>query len=103
MTARPQSFADLPLYADDLAIGAVVLGPSRAGEWKQLAPLLEPKGLPKIEELHGGRYVPDVARFYGVQRPDAIVEFDAPKTTPANRGVERPEALWKRNGQKRRA
>ena len=102
MTARPRSLADLPIYADDLAIGAVVLGSSRASEWRELAPLLEERGLPKIDPLHGARYVPAVARFYGVARPDEITTSVAP-TPPATRGVERPEALCQRIAQKRRA
>lgn len=104
MTARAApTLAELPIYADDLAIGAAVLGRDRASEWTQLAPLLEGKGLPTIDPLHGARYVPDVARFYGVERPDAIRNIASPTTVPANRGVEHPEAVWKRSGPKRRA
>lgn len=63
MMIRP-SLSDLPLFADDMAIGAAILGPKRAGEWKALAPLLEVRGLPKIDDLHGGRYTPAVKAFY---------------------------------------
>lgn len=99
MSVRAKSFADLPVYADDIDIGTVVLGPSRASEWKALAPLLEPKGLPRIDGTHGGRYVPDVARFYGVPITETA-ELERPR---ALRGVEHPEALCNRNAPKRRA
>lgn len=102
MTARARSLADLPLYADDMDIGAAVLGPARASEWKAMAPLLEAKGLPKIDELHGARFVPAVCRFYGVERPDSIRAF-IPAAPAAMRGAERPEGLWNRKSQKRPA
>lgn len=99
--ARTRSLAELPLYADDTAIGAAVLGSERASEWKAMAPLLEARGLPKIDALHGARFVPDVCRFYGVERPDSIRTF-TPAAPAAHRGVEKPEGLWNRS-QKRRA
>jgi hypothetical protein len=46
-----RALADLPLFADDLAIGAALLGRPRASEWKQVAPLLEARGLPKCDAL----------------------------------------------------
>lgn len=61
--AAPYRLDDLPLYAGDLEIGRAVLGPKRACEWKALAGLLEAAGLPKIDPLFGGRYVPAVKAF----------------------------------------
>jgi hypothetical protein len=55
---------DLPLFADDRALGAALLGPRRSGEWRQIASLLEARGLPKIDTLMGGRYVPAVKAFF---------------------------------------
>lgn len=76
----------LPLYADDLAIGAAVLGFKRACEWRDMAPLLEMRGLPKIDPLHGGRYTPAVKAFYdkdnglsevAVLKPDGVEDLGA--------------------------
>jgi hypothetical protein len=83
----------LPLFADEMAIGSAILGPGRAGEWKALAALYERQGLPKIDQVMGGRYVPAVKAFfdhvYGLDRPESLV--------PASPdGIERPDA-WKRS------
>jgi hypothetical protein len=77
----------LPLFATDDVIGAALLGPGRETEFKQMAPLLEARGLPKIDELMGGRYVPAVKAFfdhqYGLDRggavplaPDGMEDFE---------------------------
>lgn len=55
---------NLPSFPDDAELGRALLGAKRAGEWRQLAPLLERKGLPKIDETMGGRYVPAVKAFF---------------------------------------
>lgn len=96
MTASRHSLDDLPLYADDMAIGAAVMGAARAGEWKAIAPLLETKGLPRIDKLHGGRFVPAVKLFYNSF--NGII----PLVPAAPDGVEHPDT-WTKNGQKRRA
>lgn len=57
----------LPLYAPEDAIGRAILGPRRSSEWKQIAALLETRGLPKIDALMGGRYVPAVRKFFDVE------------------------------------
>jgi hypothetical protein len=44
----------LPLFATDEEIGAALLGSDRVVEWMQIAPLLEARGLPKIDDLMGG-------------------------------------------------
>ena len=54
----------LPLFADDSSIGAALFGPERAREWPPIASLLEGRGLPKIDQLMGGRYVPAVRAFF---------------------------------------
>jgi hypothetical protein len=54
----------LPLFADDASIGLALLGPGRAREWDKIADLLESRGLPKIDTLMGGRYVPAVKAFF---------------------------------------
>jgi hypothetical protein len=91
---RTRPIDDLPLFADDLDIGAAILGPKRAGEWKAIAPLLEPRGLPKIDKLHGGRYVPAVRSFY--DRDNLI----APLVPASPDGVEHPES-WSKERRRR--
>ena len=77
----------LPWFAGDNKLGAALLGPDRVQEWRQIAQLLEERGLPKIDPLMGGRYVPAVRAFfdrlYGVDRatnmplvPDGVEDFD---------------------------
>jgi hypothetical protein len=75
----------LPLFADDSLIGHALFGPNRAGAWPAIASLLEGRGLPKIDGLMGGRYVPAVRAFfdnmYGLDRnapplaPDGLEDF----------------------------
>jgi len=64
--SRPQypTLDQLPLFADDSSIGAALFGPDRAEEWRSIASLLETRGLPKIDALMGGRYVPAVRAFF---------------------------------------
>jgi hypothetical protein len=77
----------LPLFAADDIIGAVLLGTDRVQEWRQIAPILEARGLPKVDHLMGGRYVRAVVAFfdhqYGLDRggnvplaPDGVEDFD---------------------------
>lgn len=68
-------------------IGAALLGADRVQEWRQIAPLLEARGMPKIDTLMGGRYTPAVKAFfdrlYGLDRggdvpltPDGAENFE---------------------------
>jgi hypothetical protein len=79
----------LPLFADDAAIGAALLGPARACEWKSLAPLYERRGLTKIDAVMGGRYVPAVKAFFDAE--NGIVS----RPVAAPDGVENP-AAWQK-------
>lgn len=81
----------LPLFSDDLAIGAALLGRARAAEWRELAPLLEARGLPKMDQLLGGRYVPAVRAFFDRQYGIAGHETAAPRSPD---GIE-DLAAWK--------
>ena len=78
----------LPLFASDREIGAVLLGFERACEWKALAPLYERQGFPKIDQIMGGRYVPAVKAFFDKQYGVASLN----PTTPD--GTDRPDT-WK--------
>jgi hypothetical protein len=106
MTSEPESrkvsmppremltVSQLPLFATDKELAPAILG-SRAKEWPMIARHYEGRGLPAIDSLFGGRYVPAVVKFF-----DALngVTGDAP--FPAKDG---PEGIWhtqrKRRGQ----
>ena len=84
MTKRSALTLDqLPLFADDPSIGVALFGPDRAGEWRSIASLLEARGLPKIDALMGGRYVPAVRAFfdrdYGLSGSSAPLAPDGPE------------------------
>lgn len=65
MTARSQKrWDDLPEFATDEQIGAVMLGPTRAKEWCVIALRYERRGLPQIDPVHRGRFVPAVRQWY---------------------------------------
>lgn len=64
MTRTPRTIDDLPLFSSDEAIAAVLMGPGKTAQWRQIAALLEGRGLPKIDALMGGRYVPAVKAFF---------------------------------------
>jgi hypothetical protein len=66
MKERP-TFDKLPLFADEAAVGAALLGPERACEWPDLAPLLERNGFPKIDDVMGGRYTPAIKRYFDAE------------------------------------
>jgi hypothetical protein len=96
-TAKASSVELLPLFATDDVIGAALLGPKRVQEWRQIAPLLEARGLPKIDPLMGGRYVPAVRAYfdhqYGLDRgggvplaPDGVEDFQGWKQKQKHRG-----------------
>lgn len=96
MPRRAATLADLPLFSSDEAIAAALMGPGKTVEWRQIAALLEARGLPKINALMGGRYVPAVKAFF--DREYDLLE-SAPRRAAAD-GVERLGA-W-RNETKRR-
>jgi hypothetical protein len=85
--AGAKSLDNLPLLATDDVLGAALLGADRVQEWRQIVPLLETRGLPKVDKLMGGRYVPAVvAHFdhqYGLEHsgdpplaPDGMEDFE---------------------------
>ena len=48
--AGTTSLDNLPLFATDDVLGAALLGAAaRVQEWRQMAPLLEIRGLPKVD------------------------------------------------------
>ena len=82
-----RNLESLPLFATDSLLGAVLLGPDRVSEWLGIAPLLEARGMPKVDELMGGRYVRAIVAWfvheYGLDRgaggpfaPDGTEDFE---------------------------
>lgn len=54
----------LPLFADEKSLSEAIMGRGRYAEWRAIVPLLEHRGLPKIDALMGGRYWPAVKAFF---------------------------------------
>ncbi|BEV44743.1 hypothetical protein [Afipia carboxidovorans] len=73
MAARFRTLEDLPLFATEEQLASAIMGTGSLVAWKNVVAKLEADGFPRIDGLHGGRYVPAVKRFYddlyGV-RPD---------------------------------
>jgi hypothetical protein len=94
-SSKCTSLETLPLFATDTALGAALLGLDRVPEWLAMTPLLETKGLPKIDPLMHGRYTPAVRAFfdrlYGLDHGGA----SAPPLAPD--GVEDLEAWRNKN------
>ena len=59
-----RALESLPAFPTEDELGKALLGPRRARDWPALAPLLERRGLPKIDDTMGGRYVPAVKAFF---------------------------------------
>lgn len=96
MTRGLATFSDLPLFATDEAISSAFMGPGKTAEWRQIAALLETRGLPKIDALMGGRYVPAVRAFF--DKEYGLTE-KAPRLSPS--GIENLGA-WNRERPKQR-
>jgi hypothetical protein len=96
MTRGTDKFSDLPLFASDEAISVAFIGPGKTAEWRQIATLLETRGLPKIDALMGGRYVPAVRAFF--DKEYGLIE-KAPRLNPS--GIENLGA-WNRERPKQR-
>jgi hypothetical protein len=77
--SKPKAFDDLPLFAGEAELAEVFMGPGKTSEWRQFAALLEPRGLPRIDALMGGRYRPAVKAFFDKEYGLTTV---APRTVP---------------------
>lgn len=59
--ARTAKSLDRPsLYLSEPEIAELVLPPTKAREWPDIAAVLEREGLPRIDPIMGGRYWPAV-------------------------------------------
>ena len=88
-TRNAVSLSALPLFASDDVLGAALLGPDRVQEFTQMVPMLEARGLPKIDHLMGGRYtacrrrITSITSTVSIMRtasvplaPDGVEDFD---------------------------
>jgi len=75
---------NLPLFATDKDLGEALLG-DRAKMWPAIAKHYEGRGLPPLDSLFGGRYVPAVVKFF-----DALNGVNGPAPFPAEDGKENP-------------
>lgn len=89
--ASPLRLEDLPLFAPDDDIALAVCG-KNAAQWPSIAPLLEREGLPTIDPLFGGRYVPAVKAW-----------LDAKNGLGEKPGTADGPEDWDKWGRKRRA
>jgi hypothetical protein len=65
----------MPLYPDEDRIALEVMGPKRAKDWPEKARYLEDKhGLPRVDELMGGRFWPAVVEFFRARYGMALRE-----------------------------
>lgn len=67
MAKRSRPLHELPLFASEEDVASALMGPGRLGHWRALAPLLEGRGLPKIDAEMGGRYTPAIRKFFDQQ------------------------------------
>ena len=78
------NLADLPLFATDKELAEVFLG-KRAYLWPQIVAHYEGRcGMPAVDSLFGGRYVPAVVKFF-----DALNGITG-STFPSQDGKENP-------------
>jgi hypothetical protein len=54
----------LPLFGSEEQVAEMVWGPGRLRDWKERTVVLEREGLPEIDQLMGGRYLPAVRAFF---------------------------------------
>jgi hypothetical protein len=91
-----RSISVLPIFASDEAIAEWLMGPGKANDWRQIAVILETRGLPKVDALMGGRYTPAVTAFF--DREYGLNEI-VPRVSPS--GAENLGA-WNRKCSKQR-
>jgi hypothetical protein len=89
----------LPLFATDDEIAIAIVGRKRASEWRRGAlQILEARGFPKVDALHGGRPVPLIRKWYELHMG---LHHSYVRSTLED-GKENPE-VWTRSKRERRA
>lgn len=61
---EPVTLDSLPLFASDRELAVALLGKERGRAWRNLVPIYERNGFPKIDPLMGGRYTRAVLAFF---------------------------------------
>ena len=92
-TVTNAALEKLPLFATDLEIAIAIVGKQNASRWKrEVLPVLEHRGFPKFDALHGGRPVPHVKQFYalyfGITAGFAMARPDGPEKVWLGRRIE---------------
>jgi hypothetical protein len=110
MSARKK---EQPLYASEEQVADLVLGPGRLRDWKDRAAILEREGLPKIDPMMGGRYLPAVRTFFDqrngvilgqhgkpvLKMPDGKDNIPCPRPRPASKQKLAPPTPLGSNGE----
>jgi len=90
----------LPLFADDSAIAAAIVGTGKAAYFKTILPTLERNGFPRKCPLHGGRSTYLIKLFYMAyympERKTVEYRADAVRTEEHTREVEKNWEDFKR-------
>ncbi|MGH6800550.1 MAG: hypothetical protein ACRECZ_03875 [Methylocella sp.] len=92
------------LFADDKQLAEAVLGLKRAKAWAILVKHYEGRGLPPLDPLTGGRYVPAVRQFFDAIHGVGGATPDLPQRRPGAatmaQSKETPGLKWRqrRNG-----
>ena len=81
MRTKPEN----PLYGSEEQVAEMVLGPGRLRDWKERTVVLEREGLPEIDPLMGGRYLPAVKTFFD-QRSEVIKQRRGLRRAPRSEG-----------------
>jgi hypothetical protein len=78
----------IPLYPDEATIAVLVLG-KRAKDWPRIAKYMEDKhGLPRVDELMGGRYWPAVEECFRLRQGySALPRVDGSPPPDMRRGI----------------
>ncbi len=85
---------ELPIFATDKELAEAFLG-KRAYLWSMIVSHYEGRGLPAVDSLFGGRYVPAVVKFF-----DTLNGVNGPAPLPAADGKENP---WPQSTRRRQA
>lgn len=93
-TALNPALDGLPLFASEEQLSRALMGPGKISEWRQIAPLLERRGLPTVDGLLGGRYVPAVRAFFDRQYGVSDQFVKSSPHMPAELGA------WKRSARR---
>jgi hypothetical protein len=91
------ALSKLPLFATDDEIAIAMVGRKRASEWKRRAlKILEHRGFPAFDALHGGRPVPLIRKWYEMH-----MGLNLDRVRPDIEGGKENLSAWTRTRQRR--